>query len=82
MAKLHQGRSGGTVSAISFLQKLLLLLFMVNVSQRIWCNILLLEQVSDVVPVACRAAADAGIRSVCVSNFRYSFVVNTVKFLG
>jgi len=27
-------------------------------------------QVSDVVPVACRAAADAGIRSVCVTNFR------------
>ncbi|KAH9305865.1 hypothetical protein KI387_010269 [Taxus chinensis] len=27
--------------------------------------------VSDVVPVACRAAADAGIRSVCVTNFRY-----------
>ncbi|KAH0869446.1 hypothetical protein HID58_076468 [Brassica napus] len=26
--------------------------------------------VSDVVPVACRAAADAGIRSVCVTNFR------------
>lgn len=30
-----------------------------------------LRQVSDVVPVACRAAADAGIRSVCVTNFRY-----------
>ncbi|WZZ18748.1 hypothetical protein YC2023_111837 [Brassica napus] len=29
-----------------------------------------LEKVSDVVPVACRAAADAGIRSVCVTNFR------------
>lgn len=28
------------------------------------------KQVSDVVPVACRAAADAGIRSVCVTNFR------------
>ncbi|KAF9617865.1 hypothetical protein IFM89_039084 [Coptis chinensis] len=26
--------------------------------------------ISDVVPVACRAAADAGIRSVCVTNFR------------
>ncbi|CAG7884187.1 hypothetical protein HID58_012549 [Brassica napus] len=26
--------------------------------------------VSDVVLVACRAAADAGIRSVCVTNFR------------
>ncbi|KAG5225128.1 L-arabinokinase [Salix suchowensis] len=26
--------------------------------------------VSDIVPVACRAAADAGIRSVCVTNFR------------
>ncbi|MFS7952386.1 putative L-arabinokinase [Helianthus anomalus] len=26
--------------------------------------------VSDVVAVACRAAADAGIRSVCVTNFR------------
>jgi hypothetical protein len=30
-----------------------------------------LGQVSDVVPVACRAAADAGIRSVCVTNFRW-----------
>lgn len=29
------------------------------------------KQVSDVVPVACRAAADAGIRSVCVTNFRW-----------
>ncbi|CAA7062623.1 unnamed protein product [Microthlaspi erraticum] len=26
--------------------------------------------VSDVVPIACRAAANAGIRSVCVTNFR------------
>ncbi|WZZ87286.1 hypothetical protein YC2023_115865 [Brassica napus] len=26
--------------------------------------------VFDVVPVACRAAADAGIHSVCVTNFR------------
>ncbi|EMS56249.1 L-arabinokinase [Triticum urartu] len=26
--------------------------------------------VSDVVPVVCRAAADAGIRSVCIGNFR------------
>ncbi|CAI9760565.1 unnamed protein product [Fraxinus pennsylvanica] len=30
--------------------------------------------VSDVVPVACRAAADAGIRSVCVSNFSWDFI--------
>lgn len=30
--------------------------------------------VSDVVPVACRAAADAGIRSVCVANFSWDFV--------
>lgn len=29
------------------------------------------EQVSDVVPVACQAAAQAGVPSVCVSNFRY-----------
>lgn len=28
------------------------------------------KQVSDVVPVACRAAANAGILSVCVTNFR------------
>lgn len=34
-------------------------------------NITSFKQVSDVVPVACRAAADAGIRSVCVTNFRY-----------
>jgi hypothetical protein len=36
-----------------------------------WIAFLLIwKQVSDVVPVACRAAADAGIRSVCVTNFR------------
>ena len=29
------------------------------------------EQVSDIVPVACQAAAQAGVPSVCVSNFRY-----------
>ncbi|RZC48366.1 hypothetical protein C5167_041341 [Papaver somniferum] len=29
-----------------------------------------LEKVSDVVPIACRAADDAGIRSACVTNFR------------
>lgn len=33
------------------------------------------EQVSDVVPVACQAAAQAGVPSVCVSNFRYVFIV-------
>lgn len=30
--------------------------------------------VSDVVAVACRAAADAGIRSVCVTNFSWDFI--------
>ncbi|CAL9110946.1 unnamed protein product [Musa textilis] len=30
--------------------------------------------VSDVVPVACRAAVDAGIRSVCVTNFSWDFI--------
>ncbi|KAG5226238.1 L-arabinokinase [Salix suchowensis] len=30
--------------------------------------------VSDVVPVACRAAADAGIRSVCCTNFSWDFI--------
>ncbi|KAF5726319.1 L-arabinokinase-like [Tripterygium wilfordii] len=30
--------------------------------------------VSDVVPVACSAAADAGIRSVCVTNFSWDFI--------
>ncbi|XP_057490577.1 L-arabinokinase-like isoform X2 [Actinidia eriantha] len=30
--------------------------------------------VSDVVPVACCAAADAGIRSVCVTNFSWDFI--------
>ncbi|AQK57466.1 L-arabinokinase [Zea mays] len=29
--------------------------------------------VSDVVPVVCRAATDAGIRSVCVTNFSWDF---------
>ncbi|KAK4539051.1 hypothetical protein RGQ29_032016 [Quercus rubra] len=30
--------------------------------------------ISDVVPIACRAAADAGIRSVCVTNFSWDFI--------
>ncbi|KAG8373922.1 hypothetical protein BUALT_Bualt11G0075600 [Buddleja alternifolia] len=30
--------------------------------------------VSDVVAVACRAAADAGIRAVCVTNFSWDFI--------
>ncbi|KAJ6354814.1 hypothetical protein OIU77_005421 [Salix suchowensis] len=40
--------------------------------------------VSDVVPVACRAAADAGIRSVCVTNFRVNVlnVINNHHSLG
>lgn len=38
------------------------------------------KQVSDVVPVACRAAADAGIRSVCVTNFRWHFYTSTIHF--
>uniref|UniRef100_A0A6N2KM50 Uncharacterized protein n=1 Tax=Salix viminalis TaxID=40686 RepID=A0A6N2KM50_SALVM len=38
-----------------------------------------LEKVSDVVPVACRAAADAGIRSVCVTNFRKKMETLFVK---
>lgn len=37
---------------------------------------ILQQQVSDVVPVACRAAADAGIRSVCVTNFRYILITS------
>ncbi|KAK4370133.1 hypothetical protein RND71_009608 [Anisodus tanguticus] len=30
--------------------------------------------ISDVVPVACRAAADAGIRAVCCTNFSWDFI--------
>eukprot|EP00252_Welwitschia_mirabilis_P018224 TRINITY_DN4050_c0_g1_i1.p1 TRINITY_DN4050_c0_g1~~TRINITY_DN4050_c0_g1_i1.p1 ORF type:complete len:994 (+),score=238.94 TRINITY_DN4050_c0_g1_i1:493-3474(+) len=30
--------------------------------------------ISDVVPVACRAAADAGVPSVCVTNFSWDFI--------
>ncbi|KAL5223591.1 hypothetical protein ABZP36_010230 [Zizania latifolia] len=30
--------------------------------------------VSDVVPVACRVAADAGIRSVCIGNFSWDYI--------
>ena len=30
--------------------------------------------VSDVVPLACAAAAAAGVRCVCVSNFSWDFV--------
>ncbi|XAR47978.1 L-arabinokinase [Bertholletia excelsa] len=30
--------------------------------------------VSDVVPVVCRAAVDAGIRAVCVTNFSWDFI--------
>ncbi|XP_031475091.1 L-arabinokinase-like isoform X1 [Nymphaea colorata] len=30
--------------------------------------------ISDVVPIACRAAAEAGIRAVCVTNFSWDFI--------
>ncbi|KAG2614045.1 hypothetical protein PVAP13_4KG375902 [Panicum virgatum] len=30
--------------------------------------------VSDVVPVVCRAAADMGVRSVCIANFSWDFI--------
>ncbi|CAN0859232.1 ARA1 [Linum grandiflorum] len=40
-----------------------------------WLNTIKADLVvSDVVPVACRAAADAGIRSVCVTNFSWDFI--------
>ncbi|XP_042452173.1 L-arabinokinase-like isoform X1 [Zingiber officinale] len=40
-----------------------------------WLNFIKADLVvSDVVPVACRAAADAGIRSVCVTNFSWDFI--------
>lgn len=40
------------------------------------------EQVSDIVPVACQAAAQAGVPSVCVSNFRYVFIVRGGGLFG
>lgn len=40
-----------------------------------WLNSITADLVvSDVVPVACRAASDAGIRSVCVTNFSWDFI--------
>ncbi|KAI3975448.1 hypothetical protein MKX01_022320 [Papaver californicum] len=40
-----------------------------------WLNTIKADLViSDVVPVVCRAAADAGIRSVCVTNFSWDFI--------
>ncbi|KAK7845440.1 l-arabinokinase, partial [Quercus suber] len=40
-----------------------------------WLNSIKADLViSDVVPIACRAAADAGIRSVCVTNFSWDFI--------
>lgn len=36
----------------------------------VWLLKILSHQVSDVVPIACPAAAKAGIRSVCVTDFR------------
>ncbi|KAK9741662.1 hypothetical protein RND81_03G120500 [Saponaria officinalis] len=40
-----------------------------------WLNSIKADLViSDVVPVACRAAADAGIRCVCVTNFSWDFI--------
>ncbi|KAM3694080.1 hypothetical protein ACB098_07G030800 [Castanea mollissima] len=40
-----------------------------------WLNSIKADLViSDVVPIACRAAADAGICSVCVSNFSWDFI--------
>ncbi|KAK1387272.1 hypothetical protein POM88_015450 [Heracleum sosnowskyi] len=35
--------------------------------------------VSNVVPVACSAAVDGGIRSVCVTNFRYGVNVGFIS---
>ncbi|KAF0893966.1 hypothetical protein E2562_033383 [Oryza meyeriana var. granulata] len=44
-----------------------------------WLNLIKADLVvSDVVPVACRAAADAGIRSVCVTNFRKNQAMKVV----
>ncbi|XP_022731410.1 L-arabinokinase-like isoform X2 [Durio zibethinus] len=41
----------------------------------VWLNSIKADLVvSDVVPVACRAAAEAGIRSVCVTNFSWDFI--------
>ncbi|CAI0376307.1 unnamed protein product [Linum tenue] len=37
--------------------------------------------VSDVVPVACRAAAEAGIRSVCVTNFSSVIVLGSLMYM-
>jgi hypothetical protein len=31
-------------------------------------------KVSDIVPIACKAAAQVGIPSVCVSNFSWDFI--------
>ncbi|KAJ0737498.1 putative L-arabinokinase [Helianthus annuus] len=40
-----------------------------------WLNSIKADLViTDVVAVACRAAADAGIRSVCVGNFSWDFI--------
>ncbi|XP_050259527.1 L-arabinokinase-like isoform X1 [Quercus robur] len=40
-----------------------------------WLNSIKADLViSDVVPIACRAAADAGIRSVCITNFSWDFI--------
>lgn len=40
-----------------------------------WLNSIKADLViSDVVPVACRAAAEAGIRCVCVTNFSWDFI--------
>ncbi|KAM4087928.1 hypothetical protein ACJW30_07G031800 [Castanea mollissima] len=40
-----------------------------------WLNSIKADLViSDVVPIACRAAADAGICSVCVTNFSWDFI--------
>ncbi|GJY06446.1 hypothetical protein Tco_0373500 [Tanacetum coccineum] len=46
----------------------------VSMVRSVICEDCLMEQVSDVVAVACRAAADAGIRSVCVTNFSWDFI--------
>ncbi|KAK1316562.1 L-arabinokinase [Acorus calamus] len=64
-----------TVDRLASLEKVLEPRGSILVTEVEWLNSIKADLVvSDVVPVACRAAADAGIRSVCVTNFSWDFI--------
>lgn len=91
VAELHQSWLSGIYILLWIVTEILsVLVFLITLHWPFWvlrplcvcvCACVFIQnQVSDVVPVACRAAADAGIRSVCVTNFRYLCYTTTILF--